>query len=170
MKYSNLWNHLTLNNFPLHSPNQICVKNIYMYIRNQKYAHLTLIFRLHNILLPAAHKLKWILYNENSVLNGIFSRKKIWFLNIYLNLHVPFRFLDNICLFPSALTLPAPANPRPSSLAGELCGWRRLTGIAPTGGGVFGRGLAPTGGLATGILGSGGRLCRPEKNSIIFFY
>ena len=70
-------------------------------------------------------------------------------------LHVPFRFLDSICRFPSAPTPALPA--RPSELpSGELCAVRRE--FEDGGGEIVGTGLAPTGGLATGILGSGGRL------------
>ena len=47
-----------------------------MYIRNLKYAHLTPVFRLHNINLVFStwpHKYKWILFNEKLVLNASFQ-------------------------------------------------------------------------------------------------
>ena len=51
------------------------IKNI-LYIRNLKYAHLTPIFRQHNIHLVSStcqHKYKWILWTENPVLNASFQ-------------------------------------------------------------------------------------------------
>ena len=57
--------------------------NIILYIRNLKYAHLTPIFRRHNIHLVSStcqHKYRWILCTEKPVLNATFQ--DFWFTNI----------------------------------------------------------------------------------------
>ena len=55
----------------------------FLYIRNLKYAHLTSVFRQHNIHLVSStsqHKYKWILCTEKPVLNESFQ--DIWCSNI----------------------------------------------------------------------------------------
>ena len=54
----------------------LILKILLFYLRNLKYAHLTPIFRLHNIHLVFSthqHKHKWILCTEKPVLNGSFQ-------------------------------------------------------------------------------------------------
>ena len=66
--------------------------DIFWYIRNLKYAHLTTIFRLHNshlVFSTCPHKYKWLFCIENPVLNARlkirYIQHKLLAINIYLS-------------------------------------------------------------------------------------